>query len=279
MSISIRNKSIGLALGGGGARGLVHVEVLRILDEYGLKPKVISGASIGAIIGALYCSGNSGSDIRKYTDKHLRISGEIQNWRDNSRNMMEMVKLLDIDFSGTGIIKGDRFSHFLYEMLEGENFSDLEIPLRIVATDFWNSETVVYETGSVLSAVKASMSVPGVFAPAQYEGRVLIDGACSNPVPCDLLDDCDVLIGVNALGRATPSKNFRPPRAARAVLETFDIMQRGILAEKYRYSPPDFLLDPPIQGVGLLDFHKATSIYEQSATELARFREFLDSNL
>ena len=269
-------KSIGLALGGGGARGLVHVLVLQVLDEYGLRPTVVSGASIGAIIGAIYCSGTGGDDIRRYVDHHLKISGDPMNWREDGRKMMEMVRLLDIDFRGNGLIKGDRFSHFLYDMLEGETFSDLEIPLRIVATDFWESSTVVFDDGPVLAAVKASMSVPGVFTPARVDGRILVDGACTNPVPWDLVEDCDVVIGVNALGRAKKTDTGKPPIAARAVLETFDIMQRGILAEKFRLSPPDILVDPPITGVGLLDFHRAASVYEQSEPEIIRFREFLE---
>ena len=276
MSAFRSGKSVGLALGGGGARGMVHVQVLQVLQEYGIRPSVVSGASIGAIIGAIYCSGTDAEDIRLYVDNHLKISGDSRNWRDDGRKMMEMVRLLDIDFRGNGIIKGDRFSHFLYDMLNGELFSDLEIPLRVVATDFWDSSTVVFDEGPVLAAVKASMSVPGVFTPAIVDGRILVDGACTNPVPWDLVENCDVVIGVNALGRAKKPDSGRAPIAARAVLETFDIMQRGILAEKFRLSPPDILIDPPIIGVGLLDFHKAASVYRQSEPEIARLREFIE---
>ncbi len=272
-----KNKSLGLALGGGGARGMVHIQVLQVLEEYGIRPKAVSGASIGAIIGAIYCSGTDAGRIRKFVDNHLRISGELKAWRDDGRKMMEMVRLLDIDFRGTGIIKGERFAHFLYDMLEGQDFSDLEIPLRVVATDYWNSTAVAFTDGPVLSAVKSSMSVPGVFSPVQLDGKLFVDGACTNPVPWDLLDDCDILIGVNALGRGKISESGKPPKAARSVLETFDIMQRGILAEKVRYSPPDFLVDPPITGVGLFDFYKAESVYKQSESEIARLREFLES--
>ncbi len=276
MNTGASEKSVGLALGGGGARGLVHVLVLQMLDEYGIRPKVVSGASIGAIIGALYCSGHSGDEIHHYVEEHLKLSGTREDWREDSRKMMEMVRLLDLDFRGTGIIKGERFSHFLYDLLEGELFSDLEIPLRITATDFWDSSPVVFDQGPVLAAVIASMSVPGVFSPAQIDGRILIDGACTNPVPWDLLDNCDILIGVNALGRGQQPDPPKPPRAARSVLETFDIMQRGILAEKMKGSPPDILVDPPITGVGLLDFRKAADVYRQSAAEMERLRRFID---
>ena len=280
VGIVISMKTLGLALGGGGARGLVHVEVLRVLDEFGIRPKALSGASIGAIVGALYCAGHSGMEIRDFVDNHISFSGDRQRWRDDGRKMLEMVKLLDLDFRGTGLIKGDRISHFLYELLEGELLEDLEIPLRIVATDFWESVPVVFSRGPVLAAVKASMSVPGVFSPVSYQDRVLVDGACTNPVPWDLVQDCDVVIGVNALGRSTPvgdEQQPKAPKAARAVLETFDIMQRGILAEKFRLSPPDLLLDPPIRNVALLEFHKAGSVYEQSRDEIARLKDFLET--
>ena len=273
------SKSVGLALGGGGARGLVHVLVLQVLDEYGIRPKAVSGSSIGAIMGALYCSGHDGKVIRDYVDEHVRIAGDVQHWKDDGRKMMEMVKLLDIDFTGTGLIKGEKFSHFLYDLLEGGRFEDLEIPLTVVTTDFWESEQVVFRTGEILPAVKASMSVPGVFSPVVVDDRVLVDGACVNPVPWDLLGDCDIRIGVNALGRSSPPKKRRAPKAAKTVLEAFDILQRGILAEKYRYSPPDLLVDPPIRGVGILDFHKASSVYEQSADAVDELRRFLDRSL
>ena len=269
-------KTVGLALGGGGARGLVHILVLELLEEFGIRPKAISGTSIGAVFGALYCSGHGAGELREYVDRHVLISGDKTNWKEDGRKMMEMVKLLDINFAGTGLIKGDRFSHFLYEMLGGESFADLETPLTVAATDFWESSQVVLGEGPVLPAVKASMSVPGVFAPVVHLGRVLVDGACVNPVPWDLLPECDVVIGVNALGRSNAPESPRPPKAAKAVLETFEIMQRGILAEKLRFSPPDYLVDPPIRDVGILDFHKAMSVYEQSEAAVAGLRSFLE---
>ncbi len=274
-SFGRRKKTLGLALGGGGARGLVHVRVLQVLDELGIRPKAVSGASIGAVMGALYCSGKSGNFIHSYVDQHIRLKPGLEYWREDSRRLMNIVRLLDMDFSGTGLIKGEKISHFLYQMLEGEIFSDLEIPLRIVATDLWNSRAVVFDEGEVLPAVKASMSIPGVFAPVEYRGHILVDGACSNPVPWDLLEDCDIVIGVNALGRSRAPDVLKPPKAARTVLESFDVIQRGILAEKNRCNPPDLLLDPPIYDIGVLEFHKAESVYEQCEDTVQTLRAFL----
>ncbi len=271
-----RKKTVGLALGGGGARGLVHILVLEVLEEFGIRPAAVSGTSIGAVFGALYCSGHGAGELRDFVDRHIKISGGVHNWKEDSHKMMEMVKLLDIDFTGTGLIKGDRFSHFLYDMLSRETFEDLDPPLSVVAADLWNSSQVIFSKGPVLPAVKASMSVPGVFAPVMYDNHVLVDGACVNPVPWDLVSDCDVVIGVNALGRSGTPDSTKPPKAAKVVLESFEIVQRGILAEKKRFSPPDYLVDPPIRDIGLLDFHKAAKIYEQSEEAVAALRAFLE---
>ena len=270
---------IGLALGGGGARGLAHLSVLEVFDDFGIRPRAISGASIGAIVGAIYASGIPARDIRNYVDNHFKLKLGEQSWKKEGRNLMQMVKLLDLDFSGTGLIKGESFSHFLYEILEVEDFSDLEIPLSVVAADFWDSSEVVFRTGPVMPAVKASMSVPGAFTPVTYQGRVLVDGACVNPVPWNHLKDCDVIIGVNVLGRQEPIKNIKPPKAAKVVLETFELMQRTILAQRLRINPPDLLLDPPITGIGIFDFHKAQSVYQQSEGIVEELRQFLDKIL
>lgn len=271
-----REKTIGLALGGGGARGLVHILVLEVLEEFGLRPTAVSGTSIGAVLGALYCSGHGAQELREFVERHIKISGDKHNWKEDGLKMMEMVKLLDLNFAGTGLIKGDRISHFLYEMLNREVFEDLDPPLSVVATDLWESSQVVFSEGPVLPAVKASMSVPGVFAPVVHDNRVLVDGACVNPVPWELLSDCDVVIGVNALGRSKAPDSSKPPKAAKVVLESFEIVQRGIFAEKKRSSPPDYLVDPPIRDVGLLEFHKAANIYEQSEEAVAGLRVFLE---
>ena len=266
---------IGLALGGGGARGLAHLPVLEVFDELGIRPHWISGSSIGAIVGALYASGISARGIRDYVDSHLKIKKGEHSWKLETRNLMQMVKLLDLDFSGTGLIKGEHFSHFLYEILDVNDFSDLKIPLTVIAADFWNSSEVVYQSGPVLPAVKASMSVPGVFTPVSYDGRVLVDGACVNPVPWDHLEDCDITIGVNVLGRLQPAKNLKPPRAARVVLETFELLQRTVLEQRLRCNPPDLLLDPPITGVNIFDFQKAETVYQQSEGIVDELRQFL----
>ncbi len=105
---------------------------------------------------------------------------------------------------------------------------------------------------------------------------MLVDGACVNPVPWNHLSDCDVIIGVNVLGRLQSPNSLKPPKAAKVVLETFEVMQRTILAQRLRCNPPDLLLDPPITGVGIFDFHKAKMVYHQSEGIVQELRNFLE---
>jgi len=268
---------IGLALGGGSARGLAHIFALEVFDELGIRPEAISGTSAGAIIGAIYASGVSARRIRNYIDSYFDLKNNDKLQHLDGKKLMRIVKLLDPDFSGTGLIKGKGISHFLYDMMDVEDFRDLKIPLTVIAADFWNSSEVIIRDGPLIPAVKASMSVPGVFAPVYHMNRLMVDGACVNPVPWDRLEDCDVRIGINVLGRPFP-KNYnrkRSPKAAKMVLGSFEMMQRSILNLKLHYNPPDLLLSPPLENLGIFYFRSVNSIYNQCELMVEELRDFL----
>lgn len=193
-------KKIGLALGGGGARGLAHIPLLHVFDELGIRPYRIAGTSIGAVIGALYASGISGAEIREGVSRMVMAKGE--SFRDvfHRKDAFKWIQFLDLEFGHGGLLKGDKFIAFLYEAMSVSCFEDLQIPLQVVTTDFHSSEQVVISSGELLDAVKASMALPGLFTPVRWEGRVLIDGGSVNPVPFDLFHDCDVVVAVNVMG-------------------------------------------------------------------------------
>ena len=181
---------------------------------------------------------------------------------------------MDLEFKGHAIFKGDRFIEFLFSAMDIATFEALDIPLRIVATDFWASKQVVLETGKLLPAVKASMGLPGVFTPVTINNRVLIDGGGVNPVPHDLLLDCDVVVAIDVMG--TPQdEGPKMPNLFRAVLTTFDIMQNSIIKEKLEKYPPTVYIKPKIQGVDILDFYKANEVYAQTEPAQANLREQL----
>jgi NTE family protein len=151
----------------------------------------------------------------------------------------------------------------------------LKIPLKVVATDFYSSEQVVIHSGELLDAVKASMAIPGVFTPVRRDGRILIDGGSVNPVPFDLLDDCDIVIAINVMGEH-PAPRRQMPSLFRVVLSTFDIMQKSIISEKLRRIQPDVYITPEIIDVDILEFYKAEQIYEQAKPARQKLMQALE---
>ncbi|MFO8182565.1 MAG: patatin-like phospholipase family protein, partial [Candidatus Aegiribacteria sp.] len=182
-----QGKGIGVALGGGGAKGLAHITMLELMDDMGIRPACIAGTSIGAVIGALYASGMPGAEIRSLVDDTIIKKGDSPN--EVLKNIKKIIHFMDVDFLGSGIFKGDSFMDYFYDEIKTDSFEELEIPLKVVATDFWKSEQVVLSSGDLIAAVKASMGLPGIFTPVEIDGRVLIDGGGVNPVPWDVLDE------------------------------------------------------------------------------------------
>jgi len=248
---------------------------LEVFDELGIRPAAISGTSVGAIFAAAYASGIPAREIRNLFDSNFELKSSNRFRFLDGRKLMRIARLLDPDLSGAGLIKGKKISRFLYEIMNVEYFRDLKIPLTVIATDFGDSSEVVIREGPLIPAVKASMSVPGVFAPVYHMGRLLVDGACVNPVPWDRLEDCDVRIGVNVLGGPPPKNRKRSPKAAKLVLGSFEVMQRNILGLKLRYNPPDLLLNPPLEDLGILYFRSVESIYNRCESMVKKLRDFL----
>jgi NTE family protein len=253
--------------------------MLEVLDDLGLRVHRIAGTSIGAIMGALYASGLSADRIRKGVDRMVISRGD--SFRDalKKKDVLRWIEFLDPQFGRGGLFKGDKFIEFLYESMGAASFEELHIPLCVVASDFWASEQVVLKSGPLLTAVKASMGLPGVFTPVKLDGRVLIDGGGVNPVPFDLLEDCDVVVAIDVMGHLERKAGKDLPSLFRAVLGTFDIMQKSIVAEKLKNRPPDIYVRPDIHGVDMLEFHKADEVYEQAEPARRELREALEQIL
>lgn len=256
-------KKIGLALGGGGARGLAHIQVLETLDELGVRPHRIAGTSVGAILGALYASGLSGSEIRSLVDDLLMRKIEKLSDVFTRKDLLKWVGMMDPGFHRGALLKGERFIHFLADSMECSAFEELMIPLSVVATDFYTGEQKVFESGDLLKPVRASMAVPSVFAAVELEGRLLMDGGLVNPLPYDLLqDDCDFIIAVDVSGSL--EKEAKRPDFFDTMLGSFEIVQSALIAEQIRRNPPDIYLKPELQNIRILEFNKADQIFEQS---------------
>lgn len=273
-------KKIGLALGGGGVRGLSHALVLEALDDMGCRPSLIAGTSMGAILGALYASGVPGKTILE------RIQGSLFSRQDTWRailkkraDLMKVVRTVALAHGPGGLVKTDRFIQLLLSSIHKTMFEELDIPLLVVAADYWSGKEVILESGELVPALMASMAIPGVFAPVPVGDRVLLDGGIVDLVPYEhILGRCDVSIAVNVAGTRTPGTH-RTPTVLESVLGSLEIMQEATLAEKRKRRSPDIWVHPKIQGVTLLDFSKAAQILRQAVPAVEQMKKDLEKIL
>jgi len=185
--MTIKKRSVSLVLGSGGARGLAHIGVIHWLEEHSYKIQAISGSSMGALIGGIYAAGK--------LDIYTRWVSALR--------QRDVIRLLDINFSGTGLFSGDRIIHTLKNLLGDANIENLPIVFTAVATDLDNGREVWFRKGSLFDAIRASISIPSVFTPVHYQGHLLVDGGLSNPVPIapTVTDVTDVTIAVSLSGK------------------------------------------------------------------------------
>lgn len=260
-----RKPRIGLALGGGGAKGLAHIPMLEAFDQLELKPWRIAGTSIGAIIGALYAAGHSGAAIRTMVDQ---LVGQRKPGGKDLFALPDSLRWLDfIDptLSPGGLLSSDDFMKFLGEQLGVHKFSELKIPLQVVAADLWSGRPAVLESGRLLPALQASMALPGLFPPVKYQGRELIDGGVANPLPYDLLSaDCDIVVAIDVSGDLK-----RPADDQLSFLNVlfhgFHIMIENLVAEKLKRVRPNIYIRPAITDVRVLEFYKAARVFSEAA--------------
>lgn len=266
---------IGLALGGGGAKGLSHILMLQTLDRAGVKPHAIAGTSIGAIMGSLYASGASGDQICAGITELVAVPRTLQEAFEAKR-IFAWLEYLDLNIGRGSILAVDKFLDQLENMLGVSRFEDLAIPLKVVATDFWAREEVVFDAGPIIPAVAASFALPGIFKPVVLDDdRVLIDGGSVNPLPYDLLqDDCDLVIAIDVLGRRAPADELLPSYTE-SFFNAFQIAEKSILREKFRHRPPDIYIEVDVEDVAVLDFHKVDEIFRQAEPARAELEKAL----
>lgn len=257
-------KRIGLALGSGGARGLAHIKILEAFEDLGIKPSIISGTSIGAIIGAVYSAGISAKDIRDILyDIIFKKNGRF--WEIHKRSeFMKMFDFIDPKFRGTGLIKGERFIKYLSSKIGVKNFEKLEIPLRIVATNYWTKEQIILDKGDLLQAVRASYSLPGLFFPTSLNDMILIDGGMVNPLPFDIIrDECDLTVAVDVSAKKSTQAQEMPP-SYEVLFSAFQIMQNSIVQAKLNYEQPDIQIYTNIADIRVHEFQKAEYIMDEA---------------
>lgn len=254
---------IGLALGGGSARGLLHLHVLSAMEDLGLKPTAISGTSIGGLIGAGYASGMSADDLEQFFLQAFSKKTEVFSrfWSMKPTTWSELWH------------RGVRLSQFNLEIiLEGflpatfpHNFEELKLPFSVVAADLNSAKTVVITQGDLRSAIAASASIPGLFRPIIRHGHLLADGGLCNPVPFDCLPvPVDAVIGVDVVGLSVLDCENKIPSTINSLLASNLVVQRALIESRFLTSKPDLLLRPPVDGIYLLDFLKTKEILKRT---------------
>jgi NTE family protein len=267
-----KGPSIALALGGGGARGLAHIAVLEALDEMRLRPVAIAGTSIGAIIGAAYAAGVPAARLRAHALLALRNRTKVFGAIFEAR----VGRFGDLFARGNPmLLDGERLLDRFWPEEVPDTFEDLVIPFVAVATDYYGRGAVAFSSGALVSAVAASMALPGLVRPVGIGGRLLIDGGAANPLPCDIVaGKADIVVAVDVT--APPSaEEARAPDAFSTLFAAAQIMQVEIAKARMKARPPDILVRPAVDGFGALDFFKAGRIMEAAAPAKAKLKEEL----
>jgi len=268
--------SIALALGGGGARGLAHIAMLEALDEMGLAPAAIAGTSIGAIIGAAYAAGLKAAQLRTHALSTFRNRAKVYAGLLEAR----IGRIGDLFARGNPmLLDGERLLDRFWPEEVPDSFEELAIPFTAVATDYYGCAQVALSSGALVSAVAASMALPGLVKPVAIEGRLLIDGGAVNPLPSDVVTGkADLVIAVDVTG-APSAEEARAPNAFSTLLAAAQIMQGTIVRAKTATHPPGLLLRPDVQRFGGLDFFKARQILEAAGPAKARLKAELAAYL
>ncbi len=282
--IKTNSRSISLVLGSGGARGYAHIGVIEELLKHDYEIKSISGSSMGALIGALYACGK----LEVFKEWILGL------------DLLDVAKLIDFSFTGTGIIQGDKVFHIIEEMIGDVMIEDLPIPFTAVATDLIKQKEVWIQKGKLVDAIRASIAIPTVFTPKKIGERYLIDGGVLNPLPIapTVSDDTDMTIAVNLSAKVTKDYKLHIPTREREkesgmqeifsdmaqkaeqlfsrekkstfdemgmfdiMGHTIDIMQNAVLDCKMAGYSPDIIIGIPNNACGFYEFNRAYEMIE-----------------
>ncbi|MCD2180660.1 patatin-like phospholipase family protein (plasmid) [Rhizobium sp. TRM96647] len=266
--------TVSIALGGGGARGLAHIHVIEVLDELGIRPQLIAGSSIGAIMGAAMAAGLSGREVREHTLDAVGRPGDALGriWGLRPATLS--------DFWSNGL----RFGQFnLERVLRAflhpdipDRFEELKIPLKVVTADFYAQREHICETGALFPAIAASASLPALFMPVRIDGRVLVDGGLWNPVPFDhLAGTADITVGVDVVGHPSGDEG-QLPNGIDSLYGASQLTMRAMIELKLKQGAPDIFLRPEVGRFRVLDFLRAREILEHTAGIREEFKRALD---
>ena len=224
---------IGLALGGGAARGFAQIGVIQVLEENGIKVDLVAGTSAGSLVASLYASGKTGKEMQALADN--MDEGAITDW----------------SFPLRGLIRGEALARFIRDKTGGRAIEQMALPLGIVATDLSDGSSILFRSGDTGTAVRASSAVPAVFQPVRIGQREYVDGGLVSPVPVRFAKEMGAQL-VIAVDITSPPEKDPPGDAFRMLMQTFSIMGRSI--NMFELRDADVVIRPRLDGVGSADF-------------------------
>lgn len=230
-----RPPRLGLALGGGAARGFAHVGVIQVLEQNGIRPDLVAGTSAGSLVAALYASGMNGTDLER------------------AAMSMEEATLTDwtLPFNGRGVLKGDALARYVRQAVGGKVIEQMPLPLGILATDLGNGQGTLFRRGDAALAVRASSAVPGVFTPVSIAGREYVDGGLVAPVPVSQARAMGAEV-VLAVDISSDPEGNNASGLLQVLLQTTAIMGHSINRHELRSA--EVVVRPALSGVGSADF-------------------------
>lgn len=270
--------SIGLALGGGSARGLAHIPILEVFDELGVKPKVIAGCSIGALLGAAYAAGMSAREIRERAEMLLsdRIGALRYAFGQKRINPFELLALRGL---ASLHVQGETLAGLVLPEELPKLIEDLAIPFKVIATDFDTMEEKVIERGPLVKAVAASIAIPGVILGPLYDGHAYVDGCVTNPVPFNhVREGSDIVVAVDVTGRPREANGAQRSNMELAVGSLL-ILFNQVASLRRMTSPPDIYIRPAIDSFSGADFFRIREVIEQAQPAKEQLKRELDARL
>ena len=289
-------KDIGLALGGGMARGFAHLGVLRVLHKHGIYPGIVAGTSIGSVVGGCYLSGR----LEEFEDWALSL------------NRYKMLSYLDFKVSKPGLVGGDKLVSMLNDYFKDVSIEDLPFPFVAIATDISTGHEIWLREGAMTDAMRASFALPGIFTPVEINRRLLVDGALVNPCPVsvcqalgarmtiavdlntdiigkasqpgekyqrvagfDMFDEKDVKKSAqkplrNSLARRLFGRNEHEPSLFGVMISALNIAQDRLTRSRLAGDPPDIHIKPQVGHIGLLEFEKSQELIREGEAAALR---------
>lgn len=244
----LNRKTVGLALGSGAARGLAHIGVIKVLEDSGIPIDAIVGCSAGAMVGGAYACGMS---TRELIEKSVAI------------RQPDIIRYLDLGItSRSGFLRGSRINKLLVELTNNSTFAATRMPFVAIATNVKTGEEMAFDSGPVWKAIRASISIPGIFVPQKIDDEYYVDGAVSNPVPSDYLTamGLDIVIGVDIVPDVAKSGIKGAPNLVTVLLNSFDIFQERLVKMVIHHT--DVKIRPAIEGVLAHEFYRAEEVID-----------------